>query len=59
MEAQASRVALFVASRDLGLRSRIEERRRALVAEEEALGFDPGRNDADFEVLRRFSEGKP
>ena len=51
---RASRVAVYVAAVDAGERGRIEARRRMLVAEEDALGFDPGRNPEDLAVLRRL-----
>jgi hypothetical protein len=51
---RANRVAVYVAAVDAGERGRIEARRRMLVAEEDALGFDPGRNPEDLAVLRRL-----
>ncbi len=50
----ASRVAIYVVASEPGARDRIEARRRSLVAEEEALGFDPGRDAADLAVLREL-----
>jgi hypothetical protein len=49
---RVSRVAVYVAAADAGERARIEARRVALVAEEDGLAFDPGRNPADLEVLQ-------
>jgi len=58
---RVSRAAIYVASPRPGERDRIAARRQALIAEEDALGFDPGRNPADLEVLRRLlpSEAEP
>ena len=53
-----SRVAIYVATPDRTLRATLEERRRELVAKEDALGFDPARSDADFAVLRQIAEKK-
>lgn len=50
----ASRVAIYVASPNTGLRDEIEMERQELIAEESALGFDPARNDADFQELARI-----
>ena len=51
---RASRLAIYVAANHAGERNRIEARRKALVAEEDASGFDPARNAADLEVLRQL-----
>jgi hypothetical protein len=51
---QVSGVAIYVAARAPGERDRIEARRRALIAEEGALKFDPGRNGSDLEVLKKI-----
>jgi hypothetical protein len=51
---RASRLAIYVAANHAGERDRIEARRKALVAEEDASGFDPARNAADLEVLRQL-----
>lgn len=51
IDAQADRVAVHVATPDAGLRGRLEETHRRLVAEEQATGFDPAGNDADFARL--------
>jgi hypothetical protein len=51
---RVSRVAVYVAAADAGERARIEARRVALVAEEDGLAFDPGRNPADLEVLQQL-----
>jgi hypothetical protein len=48
----AARVAVYVVTRDGGLRGRLEARRKALLRAEASLGFDPGEDDADFEILR-------
>lgn len=47
-------VAIYVAARQRGERERIEARQQALVAGETVIGFDPGRNPTDTEVLRRL-----
>ena len=49
---RASRVAVYVMATKPGESQRLEARRRALVAAEEALGFDPGRKPEDVEALR-------
>jgi hypothetical protein len=51
---RASRVAIYVVAVAPGERARLEARRRSLVAEEEALGFDPGREASDLAVLREM-----
>ncbi len=51
---RVSRVAVYVVAARSGERERIEARRRALVAEENALAFDPGRQPADLAVLREL-----
>jgi hypothetical protein len=51
---RASRVAVYVASTRRGNREEIETRRKALIAEENSLGFNPGQNPEDLEVLRKF-----
>jgi hypothetical protein len=52
-DAQA-KVAVYVAAPERGLRRRIEMRRQALVADEQALGFDPARSEADLNALREL-----
>jgi hypothetical protein len=49
---RVSRVAIYVAASQPGERERIEARRKALVAYEEAFGFDAGRNGDDLAVLK-------
>jgi len=51
---RVSRVAVYVATTRRGEREEIEARRKALIAEEDSLAFDPGRNRADLEVLKRL-----
>jgi len=51
---QVRGVAIYVAASAPGERERIEARRRALVAEEDATEFDPGRNGSDIDVLRQI-----
>ena len=49
--------AIYVAARAPGTRAALEARRRALVAHEEATGFDPGRRAADLATLRGLLGG--
>ncbi|MCL4180880.1 MAG: hypothetical protein KJ072_24420 [Verrucomicrobia bacterium] len=49
---RVSRVAVYVAATVPGERDRIEARRQALIAAENALGFEPGRNPGDLAILR-------
>ena len=56
---QASRVAVYVAAARPGERDRIEARRRAAIALEEATGFDPGRRAEDLAVLQELVSKKP
>ena len=51
---RVSRVAIYVAAPRVGERERIEARRKALLAEEDALKFDPGRNASDLAVLKEL-----
>ena len=51
---RVSRVAVYVAATRSGERERIEARRRALIAEEDSFGFNPGQNPEDLEVLRKL-----
>lgn len=53
----ASRVAIYVVASREGEKVRLEERRRVLVAGEEATGFDPGGEARDLEVLRGMLPG--
>ncbi len=53
-----SNVGIYVATVDPGLRQQTSTRRQELVQEEEALGFDPARNDQDFELLTRMIDKK-
>ena len=52
---RVSRVAIYVVAAKEGERARIESRRRALMAEEEALGFDPAGKPADLAVLQEMA----
>jgi len=56
IDAQASRVAIHVATPDPALRPRLEAVRRGLVAKEQAMGFDPARDDAHFARLAALLE---
>lgn len=55
---RVSRMAFYVVATTPGERARIESRRQALVAQENALGFDPGRNPADLAVLQEMLKKK-
>lgn len=49
-----SRVAIYVVTSVPGERERLEALRQQLVAGEDSLGFDPGRNADDLAVLREM-----
>jgi hypothetical protein len=51
---RVSKVAIYVAAAEAGLRSRLEDRRRELLRTERAFRFDPAASDADFEELISF-----
>lgn len=51
---RASRVAVYVVARIPGERDRLEARRQALVAQERAIGFDPGGRPEDLAVLKEM-----
>lgn len=53
-----SRVGVYLATADAGARAHLESKRTALIALEDALDFDPARNDADFEQLVALEPGK-
>lgn len=55
---RASGVAVYVVSPRPGERERIEARRKAMVAAEDALGFDPGRNPEHLAALRELVQRK-
>lgn len=55
---RVSRVAIYVLAAVPGERDRIEARRQALVAGENALGFDPGRRPEDLAVLKEMIRKK-
>ncbi len=55
---QVSRVAIYVASAAPGEQSRLEARRQALVAGENAIGFDPGRKNTDLAALQGLLQKK-
>lgn len=55
---RASRVAIYVVATRSGEKERIEARRQALIAEEHALGFDPGRRPEDLAALREMVRKK-
>lgn len=56
---RVSGVAVYVLALSAEERDRIEARRQALIAEEDSLGFDPGRNAADRAVLQELVESRP
>jgi hypothetical protein len=56
---RVSRVAVYVVATKPGERARIEARRQALIAAENAIGFDPGRNPADLAVLQEMMRNQP
>jgi hypothetical protein len=53
-----NRVAIYVATKEGTLRAELARRQRELVAYEEAFGFDPAKNDADFATLKAFLDAK-
>ncbi len=55
---RVSRVAVYVATTAAGEQARIEARRQVLIAAENAIGFDPGRNPADLAVLQEMVQKK-
>ncbi len=56
ISAKASRVAVYVATPDVRLRASLETKRQRLIAAEEALQFDPARNESDFQELVQLNE---
>lgn len=50
-----SQTAVFVATPQRELRATLERKRQALIAAENALGFDPARNDRDFAQLAQLA----
>jgi hypothetical protein len=55
---RVSRVAIYVVATQPGERARLEARRQALIAQENAFGLDPGRNPADLAVLQEMVRKK-
>lgn len=53
-----SRVGVYVVSTTPGEPERLEAQRQALLAQENAFGFDPGRNPADLAVLQEMVRKK-
>jgi hypothetical protein len=49
---ETSKVAVYVATPDAGLRGYLEKKHAELMKHEASYGFDPVRSDEDFEVLR-------
>ncbi len=54
-----SRVGICVVATTSGDRARLEARRQALVAAEDAIDFNPGRDPADLAVLQEMVRKKP
>lgn len=52
IEEPMTKAAVYVAAPVSGTRERLEAERQALIAREDALGFDPARNDDHFAELR-------
>jgi hypothetical protein len=53
---RVSGVAIYVVAPAAGERKRIEARRQALITEENAFGFDAGRNPVDLAALNQLLE---
>jgi len=51
---RVSKVTIYVATTDPGLRARLETRRADLIRYEQSFQLDPARNDADFAALDAF-----
>jgi hypothetical protein len=51
-------VVVYVVATKPGERTRIEARHQSLVAAENAIGFDPGRNPSDLAVLQEMVRKK-
>ena len=56
IEENTSRVVVYVAALDMDLRNQMERERLELIATEDALQFDPARNDADFQILSQLQD---
>lgn len=52
------RVGIYVAAQNPSQRTALDARRQELVHDEEQPGFDPARNDEDFELLVRFAKAQ-
>jgi hypothetical protein len=48
-------VGIYVAARSRDLRVELEARRQRALERENSVGFDPARQDVDFEVLKALS----
>ncbi len=55
---EATVAGIWIAAPDRGLRAKLGERLEQLRAAEIRIGFDPARNDADFDELRRLAGAK-
>lgn len=53
-----SRVGIYVATPDAALRGHLEQKRMALIADEENVGFDPAGRGRDFDLLIAPLSGK-
>ena len=56
IEDRTSKVAIYVAAKEPGLREQLASRRRELLQFEQSFQFDPANNDLDFEALKSFLE---
>ena len=56
--ADATVAGIWIAAPDRGMRAKLGERLQQLRAAEVKIGFDPARNDADFDALRRLAAAK-
>ena len=55
---EATVAGIWIAAPDRGMRAKLGERLEQLRAAEVKIGFDPARNDADFDALRRLAAAK-
>ena len=47
-------VGIYIVAREPGLREQIQQKHAALLAEEQAVGFDPSTKEADLQTLREL-----
>ncbi len=55
---EATVAGIWIAAPDRGMRAKLGERLEQLRAAEVKIGFDPARNDGDFDELRRLAAAK-